>query len=557
MKNILRFTLTLLTGLFLNHQGIAQAGAALNFNGSNNYVNIPDNSLLDFGTGDFSVEASIQTSVSQSGYAGIVAKGGGWPGYQLVIVNNRIAMEITDNSSFLGTANGLLGTTVLNDGVWHHLAAVVNRSTHSIQLFVDGNVEATVTDPNISGLNVNNVNVSMSIGAERTLSSYFNGNIDEVRLWNRALPQCELQNHMNCEIAATATGLVANYHFNEGTASANNSGINILTDVSGNTLNGTLTNFSLTGTASNWITPGTVVSGTSCSSPAPTLTSCSPTFALPGTTVTITGTDLSGTTAVSFGGVPAASFTVLSSTSISAVVGGGTSGTITVNTCDGAGTLTGFTSSGAALNFDGTANNFVDLGTSLTSVFNTLHTITVEAWLYPTSTSGNGLICGNYITNTNNGQMQFLLRRDGNSYTFWVDCGAGFQPVSSPGGSVVLNAWQHLAGVWDGSNLYLYINGVLQNTTNGVTGATFLNSNNNVYIGSNANNESYTGSIDEVRIWNRALCQSEITNNMNCEAPGNTTGLLANYHFNEGILPEAIQLLPRSAMPAEMAMMEP
>ena len=75
----------------------------------------------------------------------------------------------------------------------------------------------------------------------------------------------------------------------------------------------------------------------------PSVTSFSPGTAAAGTTVTITGTDLVGATAVSFGGTSATSFTVVSSTSVTAVVASGTSGSVSVTTPGGTAARTGFT----------------------------------------------------------------------------------------------------------------------------------------------------------------------------------------------------------------------
>src|SRR5665213_2371679 len=70
----------------------------------------------------------------------------------------------------------------------------------------------------------------------------------------------------------------------------------------------------------------------------PNISSFSPTSGCPGTSVTITGTNFTGATAVTFGGTNAASFVVNSGTQITAVVGSGTKGTIAVTTPSGTGT---------------------------------------------------------------------------------------------------------------------------------------------------------------------------------------------------------------------------
>jgi FG-GAP-like repeat/IPT/TIG domain/Secretion system C-terminal sorting domain/FG-GAP repeat len=76
---------------------------------------------------------------------------------------------------------------------------------------------------------------------------------------------------------------------------------------------------------------------------APTLTSFTPTTAGPGVTVTLNGTNLTGTTSVTFGGAPAASFTVVSDNQVTAVVGQGASGSVLVTTPNGSASTDVFT----------------------------------------------------------------------------------------------------------------------------------------------------------------------------------------------------------------------
>ena len=77
--------------------------------------------------------------------------------------------------------------------------------------------------------------------------------------------------------------------------------------------------------------------------PAPAITSFKPAAASPGATVTLTGTGFTNATAVSFGGVAATSFTVVNSTTITAVVAGGAAGSVSVTTPGGSASLAGFT----------------------------------------------------------------------------------------------------------------------------------------------------------------------------------------------------------------------
>jgi hypothetical protein len=75
---------------------------------------------------------------------------------------------------------------------------------------------------------------------------------------------------------------------------------------------------------------------------SPSINSFIPTSGSVGTLVTITGTNLSGTSSVSFGGTESASFTVISDSMVTAIVGMGSTGIVTVTTANGIGSLDGF-----------------------------------------------------------------------------------------------------------------------------------------------------------------------------------------------------------------------
>jgi FG-GAP-like repeat/IPT/TIG domain/Secretion system C-terminal sorting domain len=83
---------------------------------------------------------------------------------------------------------------------------------------------------------------------------------------------------------------------------------------------------------------------------APSITSFTPTSGINGTVVKISGTNFTGATAVSFGGAAASSFVVDSSKGITAIVGPGASGDVSVTTPNGTASLAGFTFNGPIIN---------------------------------------------------------------------------------------------------------------------------------------------------------------------------------------------------------------
>jgi len=201
---------------------------------------------LDFGTGDFTVEAWVKFSASQDNYDGIVVKagtGGPWKGWQLVLVGNKVAAEVwtTTRTSHIGVDQGLVGTTTLNDGQWHHVALVRTGTAGSdpkLLLFRDGTLEATVQH-GTSGVTASEIKGSVTttaplyIGVERTPLLFFNGQIDEVRLSNVARYTASFTRPTG-PFTDDASD-VALYHFDEGSGST-------AADASGNNLTLTLNN---------------------------------------------------------------------------------------------------------------------------------------------------------------------------------------------------------------------------------------------------------------------------------------------------------------------------
>jgi len=138
----------------------------------------------------------------------------------------------------------------------------------------------------------------------------------------------------------------------------------------------------------------------------PTITSFTPTSGAAGATITITGTNFAGATAVSFGGTSATSFTVVNATAITAIVGSGSSGSVSVTTPGGTASKTGFifipvpiitsftpTSAGTSATITISGTNFsnvttVNFGGTAASSFIVVDTTTITA-VVGTGASGN------------------------------------------------------------------------------------------------------------------------------------------------------------------------
>ncbi|MTI19482.1 LamG domain-containing protein, partial [Fulvivirga sp. RKSG066] len=183
-------------------------------------------------------------------------------------------------------------------------------------------------------------------------------------------------------------------------------------------------------------------------------------------------------------------------------------------------------------------NDYVNTGTGITSILTGTNTVTAEGWIKPKSSRTFHTIVGNYDA----GNLQFLLRLDNMKPVFWVSNGA-FTSVTGTT-TVPLNTWTHVAGVWDGTTIKVYVNGALENTVS-VSGTMPTNSY-PVKIGANYSNisENCDGVLDEVRIWNVARTQTEISNSMNTPLAGNESGLLAYYDFESG---SGTQVLDRTS----------
>ena len=168
---------------------------------------------------------------------------------------------------------------------------------------------------------------------------------------------------------------------------------------------------------------------------------------------------------------------------------------------------------GNALVFNGTTS-YVDLGNPATLQLTS--SATWSAWVYPTANPGDdGQIIAKSATSDG---WQLKTTPDTGVRTFGVTVSNGASSVQRHSRTVLsLNTWYHVAGVYNttAGTLDIYVNGVLDNgTLAGTIPATQHNSTANVNIGRRSGGYYFIGTIDEVRVYNRALSQAEIQADM-------------------------------------------
>jgi hypothetical protein len=171
-------------------------GQAFSFNGGGAYVSVPYSSSLALNT--FTVQAWVNINGTPPGPAGgygILGTrvwGGNDRTFDVKIETNQIDGDVGDGTNFINTSVDFPAT--LKPGTWHLITYVIDNGGKVFSLYLDGTLQRTIS---FSG-------TPLFMAASQTLEignsydgEYFNGLIDEVVLYNRALSAADIQGMYN------------------------------------------------------------------------------------------------------------------------------------------------------------------------------------------------------------------------------------------------------------------------------------------------------------------------------------------------------------------------
>ena len=181
-----------------------------------------------------------------------------------------------------------------------------------------------------------------------------------------------------------------------------------------------------------------------------------------------------------------------------------------------------------ALNFDG-VNDYVSVNSS--AALNITSNLSLSAWVYRNSSGKYDCIIGKDNYAGNNGYSLWIYDDDKLTLRF------GNSRIYKSSTSIPSGTWVHVAGTFDGTNAKLYINGTLDSS---YPASAPTSNSGGLYLGTPQDAVgnplfNFSGTLEDIRIWNIALTQSAIQSSMNNELLGNEYGLVADYSFNQGI----------------------
>jgi hypothetical protein len=222
---------------------------SLHFDGTDDALRVSYDEFLNLGR-TYTLEAYVRPGSNNSGFRSIIDKrnaASNESNFSLSVINGTgvgIFMKNGDDELFLSVPS------VLSVGDWSLISASYDGSV--MRLYVDGHLVGELDQV----VPYNNLEEDLLIGTASPGGEFFNGEIDEVRLWTNALDQIDIVQNVGKPLTGEEFGLIAYYDMNEGVPGGENTSVINLTNgavvTEARNLDALLENFTLTGNNSNF-----------------------------------------------------------------------------------------------------------------------------------------------------------------------------------------------------------------------------------------------------------------------------------------------------------------
>jgi hypothetical protein len=140
-------------------------------------------------------------------------------------------------------------------------------------------------------------------------------------------------------------------------------------------------------------------------------------------------------------------------------------------------------------------------------------TYTVEAWINPSSTTGDKVIFSYDFTSHIQPYYAIQFRMLGSTLLISWNNGSTFQAIQTPNNTITFNRWHHVVGLYESGRQQIYINGQLQASGTRTDTITFYNQ--PVWIGKANFGGHFQGNIPAVRYYRKAFSAQEVLQNYN------------------------------------------
>jgi hypothetical protein len=180
-------------------------GYAGYFDGINDVATFSGFTELGTSNQPYTIEGWVKAAAGESNgniiHMSSNSSGSGWCLPPVSMVSGKLRAY-----SWKGSAVSATGVTAVNDGAWHHFATTWD-STGGLRLYVDGALEASTPQATYSASGASNyLKFAVSPGTCSGNNGYFNGQLDEVAVFSRALSDAEVATYADGNITYNTTG---------------------------------------------------------------------------------------------------------------------------------------------------------------------------------------------------------------------------------------------------------------------------------------------------------------------------------------------------------------